>query len=56
MNALNLTTVFIASVSILYSIARLTQSKRKSVKAVLVINIIIQLLCASVAVHGLIGG
>lgn len=56
MNALNLTTVFIASVSILYSVGRITQSRKASVKAVFVANIIIQLLCASVAVHGLIGG
>lgn len=56
MNALKLAIVFIGGVSILLNIFNLMVSRRKSIKAVWVANIIIQLLCVSVTVYELIGG
>ena len=56
MNTLKLTIVFIGSASIFLSIINLIRSRRKSTKVVWIANIIIGLLCISLAVYGLLGG
>lgn len=56
MNALNLAIIFIASALMIRTIGRFMQTKKKSVKAVCIIHIIAQVLCAGVAVNGLLGG
>ena len=56
MNALNLMIIFVAGALMIRTIGKYMQSEKKSVKAVCIIHIIAQVLCAGVAVNGLLGG